>query len=60
MGKLQLAYLRFAVICLSILSFHFSVAPLEAQSTFGEVIGVVKDPGQGVVSGAQVTLTSLD
>src|SRR5258708_5751649 len=60
MGKSQLAYLRFAMTCLSILLFHFSAAPLEAQSTFGEMIGVVKDPGQGVVPGAQVTLTSVD
>src|SRR5882762_9369458 len=49
MKKLQLTYLRFALSCLSILLFHFSAAPLEAQSTFGEMIGVVKDPGQGVV-----------
>jgi Carboxypeptidase regulatory-like domain len=31
-----------------------------AQSTFGDIIGVVKDPGMGVVPGAQVTLTSVD
>src|SRR5467141_2914400 len=60
MKKLQLTYLRFALACLSILLFHFSAAPLEAQSTFGEMIGVVKDPGQGVVPGAQVTLTNVD
>jgi hypothetical protein len=30
-----------------------------AQSTFGDVIGVVKDPGQGVIPGAQVTLTNV-
>src|SRR5260370_21168763 len=60
MNRLQLAYLRFAMTCLSILLFHFSAAPLEAQSTFGEMIGVVKDPGQGVVPGAQVALTNVD
>jgi hypothetical protein len=60
MDKRQFACLRFAMACLSILSFHFSAARLEAQSTFGEMIGVVKDPGQGVVPGAQVTLTSVD
>jgi len=31
-----------------------------AQSTFGDIIGVVKDPGMGVVPGAQVTLTNID
>jgi hypothetical protein len=30
------------------------------QSTFGGIIGVVKDAGQGVVIGAQATLTSVD
>jgi hypothetical protein len=30
------------------------------QSTFGGIVGVVKDPGQGAVASAQVTLTSLD
>src|SRR6266481_4267118 len=60
MKKVQFTYLRFAVACLSILLFYFSAAPLEAQSTFGEMIGVVKDPGQGVVPGAQVILTNVD
>ncbi len=60
MKKVQFTYLRFAVPCLSILLFYFSAAPLEAQSTFGEMIGVVKDPGQGVVPGAQVILTNVD
>ncbi len=49
MNRLQLAYLRFAMTCLSILLFHFSAAPLEAQSTFGEM-----------VPGAQVALTNVD
>jgi hypothetical protein len=60
MKKLQLTYLNFAVACLSILLFHLSAARLEAQSTFGEMIGVVKDPGQGIVPGAQITLTNVD
>src|SRR3982074_3158714 len=30
------------------------------QSTFGSIVGVVKDPGQRSVAGAQLTLTSLD
>jgi hypothetical protein len=31
-----------------------------AQSTFGGIVGVVKDPGQGAVANAHLTLTSLD
>jgi hypothetical protein len=30
------------------------------QSTFGGIVGVVKDPGQREVAGAQVTLTNLE
>jgi carboxypeptidase family protein len=30
------------------------------QSTFGGIVGTVKDPGQGAVAGAQVTVTNLD
>jgi Carboxypeptidase regulatory-like domain len=36
------------------------VMPARAQSTFGDIVGVVKDPGQGLVAGAQATLTSLE
>jgi hypothetical protein len=32
----------------------------QAQSTFGAIVGVLKDPGGLVVSGAKVTLLSLD
>src|SRR5450755_1441262 len=31
-----------------------------AQSTFGGIVGVVKDPSQSSVAGAQLTLTNLD
>lgn len=31
-----------------------------SQSTFGNIVGVVKDPGQLAVAGAQLTLTSLE
>jgi hypothetical protein len=30
------------------------------QSTFGSIVGVVKDPSQGAVAGAQITLVSAD
>jgi hypothetical protein len=31
-----------------------------AQSTFGSIVGIVKDPSQSAVAGAQLTLTNLD
>jgi hypothetical protein len=31
-----------------------------AQSTFGDIVGVVKDQHQGVVPNAQIVLTSVD
>jgi len=37
-----------------------SVPWAAGQSTFGGIVGVVKDPSQGAVAGAQVTLISLD
>src|SRR5260370_9538606 len=60
MKKGQFTYLRFAVPCLSILVLYFLGGPVEAQSTLGEMIGVVKDPGQGVVAGGQGILTNVD
>ena len=30
------------------------------QSTFASIIGVVKDPGEGTIAGAQITLVNLD
>jgi len=60
MKKIQANWFALAAACLSLLLIHISGAPVRAQSTFGEVIGVVKDPGQGIVPGAQVTLTSVD
>src|SRR6202790_3278687 len=40
--------------------FFCSVIPSRCQSTFGDIIGVVKDPGQGLVGGAEVTLASVE
>src|SRR5580692_4511723 len=31
-----------------------------AQSTFGGIVGAIKDPGGSSAAGAQITLTSLD
>jgi len=42
------------------LVFYFSAAPLEAQSTFGEMIGVVKDPGQGCGSRSPGDIDNVD
>ena len=33
---------------------------VQAQSTFGSIVGVVKDPGDRVVPGAEIKLSSLD
>lgn len=60
MKKNQVRRLYLAVASFFFLLFHVLAAPLGAQSTFGEMVGMVKDPGQGVVPGAQVTLTSVD
>ena len=37
-----------------------SAQPAMSQSTFGNMVGVVKDPGALVVAGAQVTLSGVD
>jgi hypothetical protein len=47
----------FAFVLLFVSSF---VPSARGQSTFGDVVGVVKDPGQGLVGGAQVVLTSIE
>jgi hypothetical protein len=48
----RVAFLLVILVCTPIVA--------SAQSTFGGIVGVVKDPGQGVVAGAQVTLTNVD
>src|SRR5580700_10096806 len=47
----------FAFVLLVVSSF---VPSASGQSTFGDVVGVVRDPGQGLVGGAQVVLTSIE
>jgi len=45
----------------TVAAFGILSAPLAtAQSTFGSIVGVVRDPTQSVVPGATVTLRSLD
>ena len=50
---------RIAFVCLfaALLCNAFSA---QAQSTFGSIVGVVKDPNGLVIPGAKVTLASLD
>ncbi len=40
--------------------FLLTANPVRSQSTFGEIVGVVKDPEQGLVPAAKVTLASID
>jgi hypothetical protein len=42
------------------LCFIISVANVQAQATFGNLIGTVTDPAGAVVANAKVTVTSLD
>src|SRR5580700_3143253 len=43
-----------------LIAILLSVSWATGQSTFGGIVGVVKDPSQSAVAGAQLTLTSLD
>ena len=47
------------LFCMVLVWFALSSAVC-GQSTFGGIVGDVKDPGQGAVAGAQLVLTSLD
>jgi len=42
------------------ISIVFLVTIDNGQSTFGEIIGVAKDPGQGLVVGAEVAIASVE
>jgi len=48
----RIVFALIAVLCVPVI--------VAAQSTFGSIVGVVKDPGQGAVAGAQVALISVD
>src|SRR5277367_188506 len=43
-----------------LIAILLSVPWATGQSTFGGIVGIVKDPSQGAVAGAKLTLTSLD
>ena len=50
MKKNSLTHADVTAACFCMLVFFFSAAPMRAQSTFGDIIGVVKDPGQELSS----------
>jgi hypothetical protein len=52
--------MTFRKISVLLLTILLSAPWAVGQSTFGGIVGVVKDPSQGAVAGAQLTLTSLD
>lgn len=51
---------NFLLVSFVAVGFLLCARPGLAQSTFGEILGVIKDPGQGVIPGAQITLTNMD
>jgi hypothetical protein len=60
MKKGSVKFSSLAVACLCLLMQCCLAGRVSAQSTFGDIIGVVKDPGQGVVPGAQIVLTNAE
>src|SRR5271163_3428906 len=48
------------ILALLLMTILLCTTRAKGQSTFGGIIGVVKDPSQSAVAGAQLTLTSLD
>jgi hypothetical protein len=46
--------------CMVVLVVLGSIQSAVSQSTFGNIVGVIKDPDQLVVPGAQIVLTNLD
>src|ERR1700757_4151337 len=43
-----------------LMAILLSASGVIGQSTFGSIVGVVKDPGEGTIADAQITLTNLD
>jgi Carboxypeptidase regulatory-like domain len=52
--------MMFGKISVFLMAILLSAPWTVGQSTFGGIVGIVKDPSQGAVAGAQLTLTSLD
>jgi len=55
--KLGRLFCKTSVLIIAIL---LSAPWTTGQSTFGGIVGVVKDPSQGEVAGAELTLTNVD
>jgi hypothetical protein len=60
MSKNSLMNAGVQAACFCMLILFFLAVSTSAQSTFGDLIGIVKDPGQGVIPAAQVVLTNTD
>src|SRR5438309_11248704 len=50
----------FGKISACLMAILFLASGIIGQSTFGSIVGVVKDPGEGTIADAQITLTNLD
>src|SRR5882724_5372861 len=50
----------FGKISACLMSILLPASWVISQSTFGSIVGVVKDPGEGTIADAQITLTNLD
>lgn len=50
----------FGKISACLITILLSASWIIGQSTFGSIVGVVKDPGEGTIADAQITLTNLD
>jgi len=50
----------FGKISACLMAILFLASWIIGQSTFGSIVGVVKDPGEGTIADAQITLTNLD
>jgi Carboxypeptidase regulatory-like domain len=50
----------FGKISACLMAILLSVSGIIGQSTFGRIVGVVKDPGEGTIADAQITLTNPD
>jgi hypothetical protein len=50
----------FGRISACLMAISLSASRVIGQSTFGSIVGVVKDPGEGTIADAQITLTNQD
>ena len=50
----------FSKISACLVAILLWASSIVGQPTFGSIVGVVKDPGEGTIADAQITLTNLD